>query len=51
MNPSLKSSPLLPFAMLALTLVLAALDQTILSTALPVMARELPGHWPLAWVF
>ena len=51
MNPTLKSSPLLPFAMLALTLVLAALDQTILSTALPVMARELPGRWPLAWVF
>lgn len=51
MNPTLKSSPLLPFAMLVLTLVLAALDQTILSTALPVMARELAGHWPLAWVF
>jgi EmrB/QacA subfamily drug resistance transporter len=51
MNPRLRSSPLLPFAMLVLTLVLAALDQTILSTALPVMARELSGHWPLAWVF
>lgn len=51
MNPTLKSSPLLPFAMLVLTLVLAALDQTILSTALPVIARELPGYWPLAWVF
>lgn len=37
--------------MLVLTLVLAALDQTILSTALPVIARELPGRWPLAWVF
>jgi len=37
--------------MLVLTLVLAALDQTILSTALPVISRELPGSWPLAWVF
>lgn len=37
--------------MLALTLVLAALDQTILSTALPVMAHELVGAWPLAWAF
>lgn len=37
--------------MLVLTLILAALDQTILSTALPVMSRELPGGWPLAWVF
>ncbi|MDP9932518.1 MFS transporter [Variovorax paradoxus] len=45
------SSPLLPFAMLVLTLILAALDQTILSTALPVIARELRGSWPLAWVF
>jgi len=37
--------------MLVLTLILAALDQTILSTALPVIARELTGGWPLAWVF
>ncbi len=51
MNPTRKPSPQLAFAMLVLTLVLAALDQTILSTALPVMARELPGRWPLAWVF
>jgi EmrB/QacA subfamily drug resistance transporter len=41
----------LAFSMLMLILVLAALDQTILSTALPVMARELHGGWPLAWVF
>ncbi len=39
------------FAMLVLTLAMAALDQTILSTALPVMAHELSGRWPLAWVF
>ncbi|CAN7292842.1 MFS transporter [Pseudorhodoferax sp. LjRoot39] len=51
MPSALKSPPWLPFSMLALMLVLAALDQTILSTALPVMAHELPGHWPLAWVF
>jgi EmrB/QacA subfamily drug resistance transporter len=51
MKASRTSSPLLPFAMLVLTLVLAALDQTILSTALPVISRELPGGWPLAWVF
>lgn len=44
-------SPKLPFSMLMLVLVLAALDQTILSTAAPVMARELPGNWPIAWVF
>jgi len=49
--PGRRNLPRLCFAMLVLTLVLAALDQTILSTALPVMARELPGHWPLAWVF
>lgn len=50
--PTSRSPSFAPaFAMLMLTLVLAALDQTILSTALPVMARELPGAWPLAWVF
>jgi EmrB/QacA subfamily drug resistance transporter len=44
-------SPRLPFAMLMLLLVLGALDQTILATAAPVMARELAGSWPIAWVF
>ena len=44
-------SPRLPFAMLMLLLVLGALDQTILSTATPVMARVLAGNWPIAWVF
>jgi len=39
------------FAMLVLMLVLAALDQTILSTALPAIAHDLPGNTPLAWVF
>ncbi len=32
-------------------LVLAALDQTILSTALPAISHDLPGDVPLAWVF
>lgn len=48
---STSPSPRLPFAMLMLLLVLGALDQTILSTATPVMARELAGNWPIAWVF
>lgn len=51
MKKNRATSPRIPFGMLMLILVLAALDQTILSTALPAMARELPGHWPLAWVF
>jgi len=48
-SPLLK--PLLALAMLALMLVLAALDQTILSTALPAIAPDLPGDVPLPWVF
>lgn len=51
-NPSPSSPrPLLALAMLALMLVLAALDQTILSTALLAIAHDLPGDVPLAWVF
>ncbi len=49
--PARPSRPRLAFAMLTVVLVLAALDQTILSTALPAIARDLPGDTPLAWVF
>ena len=38
-------------AMFVLMLVLAALDQTILSTALPAITRELHGADRLSWVF
>lgn len=41
----------LTMAALMLMLVLAALDQTILSTALPSIARDLPGALPPAWTF
>lgn len=34
-----------------LMLVLAALDQTILSTALPSIARDMPGSLPPGWTF
>jgi len=44
-------SPAPALAALMLMLVLAALDQTILSTALPSMARDLPGSLPPAWTF
>lgn len=42
---------MLALSALMLMLVLAALDQTILSTALPFMARDLPGSLPPAWTF
>ena len=50
-TPVLASRPLLAFSMLVVVLVLAALDQTILSTALPAIALDLPGDAPLAWLF
>ncbi len=54
-QPSFPANPLPAIAALALMLVLAALDQTILSTALPAIAHDLPGHAsgdvPLPWVF
>jgi EmrB/QacA subfamily drug resistance transporter len=46
------SRPLLiSFAMLVTMLMMAALDQTIVSTALPVIARDLRGAQRMAWVF
>ncbi len=44
-------STALPLLALVLMLVLAALDQTILSTALPSIARDMPGSLPPAWTF
>jgi len=42
---------LISFAMLMLMLMLAALDQTIVSTALPSIARDLQGASRMSWVF
>ena len=44
-------STALPLFALMLMLVLAALDQTILSTALPSITRDMPGSLPPAWTF
>lgn len=57
MNPTLATPEPLPqalrltFAMLMLVLSLAALDQTIVSTALPTITRELHGAARMSWVF
>ncbi len=50
-TPPTRRSIALTMAALMLMLVLAALDQTILSTALPSIARDLPGTLPPAWTF
>ena len=39
------------YLMFVVVLALAALDQTILGTALPVIARELRGDSQVSWVF
>lgn len=44
-------STALSLVVLMLMLVLAALDQTILSTALALIQRDLPGTLPSAWTF
>ncbi|WP_208512390.1 MFS transporter [Variovorax paradoxus] len=38
-------------ASLMVLLVLAALDQTVASTALPLIAKDLEGHGLLGWIF
>ena len=43
--------PTLVYSIFVVVLVLAALDQTILSTALPAIARDLDGQARIAWVF
>lgn len=44
-------SLLISFFMLAFMLTMAALDQTKISTALPVIARDLHGAGRSSWVF
>ena len=46
-----RARPNLSFVMFVVMLVLAALDQTILSTALPAIAHDLDGHARISWVF
>ncbi|MBI5720266.1 MAG: MFS transporter [Burkholderiales bacterium] len=48
-TPHPRTAPV--FAAFVAMLVLAALDQTILSTALPAIARELHGADRVSWVF
>jgi EmrB/QacA subfamily drug resistance transporter len=48
---NMRSSSSLLLATFMLILVLGALDQTILGTALPVIVRDLPGEGQASWVF
>ena len=45
------ASPSLTYAALVVVLALSGLDQTVLSTALPAIARELHGEDRISWVF
>lgn len=47
----MNSKPVQTFIVLVVVLVLAALDQTITSTALPTITRELSGQGQASWVF
>src|SRR5262249_52968705 len=46
-----QNRPALAYFVFLAVLVLAALDQTILSTALPAIARDFNGQTRIAWVF
>jgi EmrB/QacA subfamily drug resistance transporter len=50
-DPAIPRPLAISFAMLMVLLALAALDQTIVSTALPAIAREFHGTSRIAWVF
>src|SRR3954467_7037616 len=48
--PVERTSVALPFAAIVLAMLPAVLDQTILATALPVVARDLGSVGDVAWV-
>ena len=49
-DPAMKRNILLVFAGLMVTMLLASLDQTIFSTALPTIVGELNGVDHMLWV-